>query len=290
MAQPPRRRADTPIVAAALSEFLAKVDAGRWDEGESAHVVDIRDARRQRGRRRAPAKPHYETQLSQDVARAMKFAAEKAQIVLVTGSYGFGKTHAVVRWIREEGDEAVYFRFQRACMSRWVFLTHLAAALGCDTPPISSGLRAAAGMAAIVARLREEPKLLVLDQCEAVPVETLQVVRDIWDDTAEAGVGVALLASEELYTRLTRSRAGDLGALTSRIAGHFVLKGLEAGELRAIAGAEGLEIDQRTAQTWANLAGGSMRRFLESLELLRAAHGDRAVTPKTVEGVFAMQI
>lgn len=288
-----RRTGDTEFVRQELTEFLAQVETGRWDAPAGGEVVDIRDARRGRSRRRAQPKTHYETQLVQDVRRALEFAATRAQIVLVTGSYGLGKTHTIERWMLERGREepAFCFRFHSANQThRHVFIEQLAARLGVETPPVVSAQTAAVAYDRVVEFLREQPALLIFDQCEVVRLALLQTIRDIWDDTREAGVGMALFASEELYLRLTRSRAGALGALTSRISGHFLLRGLDAGELRAIAQAEGVEIDEATAQTWSTLAGGSMRRFLETLELLKAAHGGRAVTPKTVEGLFAMQI
>ena len=64
-------------------------------------------------------------------------------------------------------------------------------------------------------KLRESPALLVFDQCEVARARILQVVRQIHDRTAEAGVGVVLLAAPILLARL--SKISDYGALASRI-------------------------------------------------------------------------
>jgi hypothetical protein len=136
----------------------------------------------------------------------------------------------------------------------------------------------------LVERLREQPTLLIFDQGETARPRIHQIVRMIHDRTADAGVGVAILAAPILLRRLTKME--DLGALASRIGIFAPLAGLTRAEMAAILRQEGItEIDDAAFDYWWRSTGGSMRRLMRSLDLLKTKHAGRRVTEKTVTGV-----
>ena len=85
----------------------------------------------------------------------------------------------------------------------------------------------------VVERLREQPTVLIFDQCEMVRVRILQLIRQLWDQTKDDGVAVVLLSAPQLYHRLERGRGGDLGALRSRIGAHVTLRGVTRSDMAA---------------------------------------------------------
>jgi hypothetical protein len=134
--------------------------------------------------------------------------------------------------------------------------------------------------------LRERPCLLIFDQCEVVRVRIFQVIRQLHDRTHQAGVGVVLLAAPVLMSRMLGSRMADLGALTSRVGIWAPLGGLTKSEMAAIVRQEGVgEVDDSAFEVWFRATGGSMRRLMRSLDLLKAKHAGKRISERTIAGV-----
>ncbi len=135
-------------------------------------------------------------------------------------------------------------------------------------------------------RLREAPCLLIFDQCETVRARVFQVIRQVWDATNEAGVGIVLLAAPVLLARMMGSRMADLGALTSRVGVWAPLSGVTRAEMAAIVKQEGIaDVDEGAFEMWWRATGGSMRRLMRAIDLLKARHQGKRVTEKTIAGV-----
>jgi hypothetical protein len=114
----------------------------------------------------------------------------------------------------------------------------------------------------------------------------LQVVRQIWDKTADAGVGVVLLGAPVLLGRMLGGHRSDLGALTSRVGVWAPLAGLTREEMASILKAEGIgDVEDSAFDLWYRAAQGSMRRLMRSMDLIKAKHAGRRVTEKTITGV-----
>jgi len=83
-------------------------------------------------------------------------------------------------------------------------------------------------------------------------------------------------------------KMADLGALTSRIGIWAPLAGLTRQETAAILKCEGIvEMDEAAFDLCWKAIGGSMRRLMRAIGLLKAKHGGKPVTEKTVTGVAA---
>jgi DNA transposition AAA+ family ATPase len=254
--------------------------------GRNGSVVLVED-HTEPVRRVAKSRAFYQTQTVKRVAELLDFCAENCAIGIITADFGAGKTAAVSAWRRAQTRkvESVLYEFDEFSSSNKIdFIHSLARLLGVE---ITIG-SAAGGQVfrAVCARLRETPTLLVFDQCEVVRARIFQVIRQIWDRTTSAGVGVVLLSAPILLARMNKSRMTDLGALTSRVGVWAPLAGLGKSEMVAIVKQEGItDIDEGAFDAWHRATGGSMRRLMRAIDLLKAKHQGKRVTEKTITGI-----
>lgn len=253
--------------------------------GRNAIVIseDSGDAVRRVPRRRS----YYQTQTYRRVAEVLNYCAENSAIGVITAEYGVGKTEAVKAWRRESGRkvDSLVFEFDEFSSTNKVeFIGALARMVGAEaTPGQQNGGRV---FRSVCDRLREQPCLLIFDQCETARPRIFQVIRQIWDRASEYGVGVVILAAPILLARMTGSRMADLGALTSRVGVWAPLSGITRAEMAAIAKQEGItDVDEAAFDIWWKATAGSMRRLLRAIDLLRAKHAGKRITEKTIAGV-----
>ena len=236
--------------------------------------------------RKAPGK-FYQTETVQRVAQVLDFCAENAAIGVITADFGCGKTEAVNAWRKANAGEAdsLVFEFDQFSSRNIIdFICLLGASFGVDR----AGGSANGGtlFRQLCASLRKSPCLLIFDQCERVSLRILDVIRQIHDRTSAAGVGVVLLSAPILLTRMNQSRVADLGALTSRVGVWEALAGVSRAEMAAIVKSEGFtDIEESAFDLWWKATGGSMRRLMRAVELLRAKHQGKRITEKTIAGV-----
>jgi DNA transposition AAA+ family ATPase len=274
------------MVSAEYSRVLALAEAGEiFPVG--AEPVRINDVHPEKIRRVRRARDFYMIETVRNAAVALNYAAEQAAIVVITGEYGIGKSMALQHWRENDGRkyDTVVFEFDEFASSSVTDCVEcLADLLGVQyTRGMCNGGKT---MRLICEALIEEPRVIVFDQCETVRPRIMQVIRQIWDRTRHAGVGIALLAAPVLMERLTGSRMRDLEALRSRVGAWARLRGVSRAELSDIVKQEGIAgVDQAVLDLWYDATRGSMRRLMASIDMIRAAHSGRAVTPKTIAGV-----
>jgi DNA transposition AAA+ family ATPase len=229
----------------------------------------------------------YETQTVLRIAETIDYCAEHAAIGVVTADFGCGKSEAVKEWRRKAAGktDSVVFEFNEFTAANKVeFISLLALMFGLT--PAGGSANASRVFRDVCAYLREHPCLLILDQCEMVRPRVMQVVRQIWDQTNAAGVGVVILAQQILLARLLSGKMADLGALTSRVGVWTALTGLTRNEMAAIVKQEGIDdIEDLAFDQWYRCVAGSMRRLMRSLDLLKAKHAGKRITAKTITGV-----
>lgn len=274
-------------VVSELRDVVMKVKAGDVllpGGGDRAVVVAETNGTVRRVKR---SQKFYQTQTVERVADVLDYCAEKAEIGIITADFGVGKTEAVGSWRRGRGRkvESLVFEFDEFSSSNKIDFVHcLAQKLG--VPYALGTQNAPLGFRAICEHLARHPCLLIFDQCETVRPRVFQIIRQIWDKANAGGTGVVILAAPVLLTRLNKSGMADLGALTSRVGIWAPLAGVTRGEMTAIIKQEGVkEVDDSGFDLWWKATGGSMRRLMKSIELVREKHGERRVTEKTVAGV-----
>jgi DNA transposition AAA+ family ATPase len=227
----------------------------------------------------------YETQTVRRVAEVCEYCAEHAAIGVVTGDFGTGKSEAVKAWRRKSSRrvDSLIFEFNEfiGCNK-----TDMICTLGRTFGATKTSGNQNGGLVfrEICERLRESPTLLIFDQGECARPRIFQIVRQIHDQTADAGVGVVILAAPILLARL--SKMADLGALASRVGIFAPLSGLTKSEMAAIVKQEGFnEMEDEAFDLWWKATNGSMRRLMRSIDLLKAKHLGKRVTEKTIFGV-----
>lgn len=227
----------------------------------------------------------YETQTVRRVGEVCDYCAEHAAIGLVTGDFGIGKSEAIKTWRRKTSD-----RVNSLILELDEFIgcnkTDFICTLGRTFGATKTGGAQNGGLVfrEICESLREHPTLLVFDQGECARPRIFQIVRQIHDRTADAGVGVVILSAPILLARL--SKMSDLGALASRIGVYAPLSGLTRSEMAAIVKQEGFtDIDEEVFDLWWKSTKGSMRRLMRAIDLLRSKHAGKRISAATVTGV-----
>jgi DNA transposition AAA+ family ATPase len=276
---------NTQRVRDEVARVMRLAEQGEILQLGGGQALTVAEKQLQRVRRVAKRHQFYLTETVQRIGEVLSYCAEQAAIGVITADYGVGKTEAVAAWRRGDGRkiDALVFEFDEFTAANKVsFVQCLAEALGLDG---RCGTTSAARVfRAVVERLREQPCLLIFDQCEMVRPRIAQVIRQVWDRTREAGVGVAMLAAPVLLARL-KSMA-DLGALSSRVGIWAPLAGASRAEMAAIAKQEGItDVDEDAFDLWWRATGGSMRRLMAALDLLKARHVGKRITERTIAGV-----
>lgn len=227
----------------------------------------------------------YETQTVRRVADVCDYCAEHAAIGMVSGAFGVGKSEAVKAWRRKTSGrvDSLIFEFDEfiGC-NKTDFICSLGRTFGSS----KTGGAQNGGLVfrEICEALRKNPTLLIFDQGECARPRIFQVVRQLHDRTADAGVGVVILAAPILLARL--SKMTDLGALASRIGIYAPLSGLTRSEAAAIVKQEGLtDVDEEAFNLLWKATAGSMRRLMRSLDLLKSKHAGKRISTATVAGV-----
>jgi type II secretory pathway predicted ATPase ExeA len=230
----------------------------------------------------------YMTETLRKACKLIDICAEQASIGVATGYYGAGKTWAIEHWRKQQanartGVESAVIELDVYTAGNTVtFIEELARQLGLAVRPAgpAGGHRV---FRDVVEHLRSEPCVLIFDQCEAIKPRVLQVVRQLWDRTNDAGVGVAIFAAPILREKMLHSRMQDLGALTSRVTVWTGLAGLLRHEMADILKQEGVaEIDDPAFELWWKAIRGSMRVFFDMLRLIQTKHQGRRITEKTI--------
>jgi hypothetical protein len=158
----------------------------------------------------------YSTSTVRRVAEVLDYCAANSAIGLCTADFGAGKTEAVKDWRRTTAGkvESVVFEFDEFSSHNVVdFVCVMGRQLGIDLAAGSqNGGRV---FRELCDCLRRNPCLLIFDQTEGLRPRVCQVIRQLWDRTNDAGVGVVMLAAPILLARL--NKLPDLGALASRV-------------------------------------------------------------------------
>ncbi len=272
-------------VVTELRRVLEAAKAGDCLQPGGSQAIVVTENQTARVRRVRKTQNFYATQTVSRVAEVLDFCAEKAAIGVVTADFGAGKTEAVAAWRRAHKTDCLVFEFDEFSSSNKVdFVALLGRMLGIEAAGGSANGGRTFRM--VCEALRESPCLVICDQCEVVRVRVFQVIRQIWDRTHDAGVGVVLLAAPILLTRMNNSRTTDLGALTSRVGIWAPLSGVTKSEMAAIVKAEGIaDIEEGAFDLWHRATNGSMRRLMRAIDLLKAKHSGKVITEKTIVGV-----
>ena len=294
----------TPLAGSTARAWLSgRIPGGREVVGQMLRVADLvesgeilvpggrheavmlSDDNQTRITRVARQGTFYETATVRRVAEVCSYCVEHAAIGLVTGTFGVGKSEAARAWRRKTAGkiDSLVFEFSEfSGASKVGFVGGLGRIFG--TEKSTGDQNGCAIFDDLCERLRERPTLLIFDQGECARSRIHQIIRQLHDRTNDAGVGVVILAAPILLARL--NKMPDLGALASRIGIFAPLSGLTKPEMAAIVKQEGVvDIDDAAFDLWWKQTGGSMRRLMRAIALVKAKHAGKRITERTMAGV-----
>ena len=253
-----RAAAEIGISDAALSQWLADKYEGNVVV-IAAKIIRWLAARKKQSELMGslPAAPEWvETATATRILSGLAYAQMAADIALVYGGAGLGKSKAAARY--SETWPSVWVSTMSAggrslagCLER--------VALACGLRSINA--RPWRLEAEIVDRIRGTRGLLIVDEAQHLDTRALEVLRGLHD---QAEIGLALLGNELLYARLTGGRrSAEFAQLFSRVGRRVRLTQPTQSDVHSLLAAWGV--------------GGGAER-VQALEIARQPGGLRGLT------------
>ncbi|QHB72915.1 AAA family ATPase [Stenotrophomonas sp. 364] len=226
---------ESAISGATLSQFLAGSYAGNIQAVARKVQVWLDHHQAKANGETLPAAPHWvDTPTSRRIINDLRYAQLAADLVLIVGSAGVGKTKAIARY-QTLSPNVWHVEMSAATASLLRSLEEIALRVGIKEPPIG----AAALQRAIAARIGGCGGLLVIDEAQHLTVQALDQVRWFNDKCA---VGVVLCGNDRVYTQMTGgNRAAHLDRLYSRVGKKTHLKRACVGDADALIKAWGID-------------------------------------------------
>lgn len=195
-------------------------------EAEVARWIDAYQQRRLENKALPAAPAWIATPSAERVLAALSYAQVAADVVLIYGGAGLGKTTGIREYAKTNPQ---------------VFVATMSPAAAGVVPALEEvseavGVKASGGAArshrAVVKALAGSYGLLVIDEAQHLNTQALDQMRSIHDTT---GIGLALVGNEQVYTAMTGgNRAAYLDRLYSRVGKRVKLAGATKGDVDAL--------------------------------------------------------
>jgi DNA transposition AAA+ family ATPase len=255
---------ESGVSATTLSQWLADQYPGDNDAVavKVKRWLDARQAREEE-QRRMPAAPDFvSTPTAERVLVALQYAQMAADITVIYGGAGLGKTSAI-RHYATVSPQVWVATMTPASASVVTCLEEICEQIGIAYSGGASRLHRA-----ILKKISGTGGLLVIDEAQHLSVAALDQLRSIHDAT---GIGLALVGNESVFTRMSGGqRAAYLDRLFSRIGKRVSLNGASKQDVRAIAGAWGMGDDCRKALEGIAALPGALRGVTKAIRLATA--------------------
>lgn len=180
-----------------------------------------------------PEFPAYvPTKISERILTALAYGHMAADLVLVYGMPGLGKTVALNRYAARHNNVWVV-RASPATANAGGILEEIGLAMGLKGTDLSG--RSSRMQRRIIFQMQGTQGLLVVDEAQHLKLAALETLRAIHD---QAGVGLVLCGNEDVYSRLNGgARTAAFAQLFSRIGKRIVLTKAHDADVEALAGA-----------------------------------------------------
>lgn len=219
------------------------------------------------------------TPTAERIIGALNFAQATADVAVIFGSAGTGKTWTAREYSRRGGD--VWHATMTPATSGIVpALEEICAAIGI---PKCNG--AAALHRSILLQLTGTDGLLIVDEAHHLSATALDQVRAIHD---AAGVGLVLMGSHAVFTKLTAGEdAAAMDRLRSRVGRRLRLDNVAADDVAAFADAWGIH-DARAIKTLTEISQkpGALRVLCKTLRLASIAGSGQCITDAQVRAAW----
>lgn len=206
----------------ASASLISQIRSGKYKGDVELWAKKIRDFIASYKDKKAPKENTKELFKSRDFNMAsfvISEAVAEKEIALIFGEAGTGKTTIINEFIKDKPHAIL---IEATChTSVKVLLEDLCAALKIE---VSGSL--AHKLKAISKFLKNNEKILIVDEAEYLPLRALEDLRRIVDF---AGVPLILVGTEVLYKNLM-GKNKELKQLYSRICGKWMMKGLSQEE------------------------------------------------------------
>ncbi|MEW5763683.1 MAG: AAA family ATPase [Acidobacteriota bacterium] len=257
--------------AGAREEFEAKVL--RW--------VRTRESQRALDRILPGEDVFFPTPTSRRVLAALAYAQAGRSMAVVYGGAGLGKSTAARHY---------------ATAASSVFLATVSPTsrkpggllkVLCRTLGLKASIWPTDMERSVVERLAGTRGLLIVDEAQHLTVESLETLRAIHD---AAGIGLALLGNERVYTQMVGTRTAEFAQLFSRLGHRVKLVNQTAGpDAEALLDAWVAPVDAPARTRLLGIAAkdGGLRQLMQTLKMATIAAGGERVTASHVSGAFA---
>lgn len=203
--------------------------------------------------------PVAETAALDSVRKAAAMAQDEADIAVIVGDSGTGKTTAL-RAYAAESHSAVLIEVDSS-FTKNVLIEEIARAVGVET---KGSLTAIIGR--VVDALRGRDTVIIIDEADYLSDGSLELVRRVINDKAQTGVVLAGLP--RLKYKLENLR-NDHQQLTSRVGVLLEIKRLSKQDAVKIIEGVWRELEKETIEAFIKFAGGSVRTLVK---LIARAH------------------
>lgn len=185
----------------------------------------------------------------------MKKALKEVRLSAITGTAGYGKTTAIKKFIAHR-PEAIFIKANNL-MKIKDFLELL-----CNELNIQIATTGMAMYKSVVTTLARTNKFIVIDEAEWLKDKTLDIVRNIWE---ESNTPIVLCGTLHLKQNL-KGINNELDYVDSRIRGRYTLESLSDDDIQSLCNY--FDVDKDGVKQVTTLAGGNFRI---TMSLLREA-------------------
>ena len=197
--------------------------------------------------------PTAETSTMEQVRRAITIAQDEADIAVIIGDAGSGKTTALRQYVNES-HSALLIEVDPS-FSKVTLINEIARALGVEDK---------GGMNAVVERvieaLKDRDTVLIIDEADYLSDSSLELVRRVIKDKAKTGVVLVGLPRLEYKIRNLRN---DHEQLASRIGVLVKLGKLKKADAEKIIAGVWKDLPKETVDAFTKTANGSTRTLVK---------------------------
>lgn len=206
-----------------ISQYLTGTYAGDSVAVESAITKWIARKTESASKKHVPV---IETTAMKQVSRALRLAHDEADIALIVGDAGSGKTTSATAYAAENSRTCILLKCYG--MSRRVLTQEIAKKLNLETHRVSYDRL----VSSVSETLRESNTLVILDEADLLRDDAIEFCRRLVNDLGESGL--VLIGLPTLAYRIQNLK-NDHRQLESRIGVFLSLKGLEKKDATKIA-------------------------------------------------------
>ena len=221
--------------------------------------------------------PTIETSAMDSIRKALSIAQDEADIAVIVGDSGTGKTTAVRKYV-EESRSAILIEVDSS-FTKNVLVAEIARACGAEQKGSMTTV-----IGRIVETLLGRDTVVIIDEADYLSDACLELVRRVIND--KAGCGAALVGLPRLEYKL-RNLRNDHDQLRSRVGVLLKLKKLAKQDAAKIVNRVWGELPKETIDAFYNAAAGSVRTLVKLMGRVHQVLGQNHLEKIDVEVIAA---